>query len=258
MTVVLVGVGADSGNVRPRPEIAPGRRFEYIPIPEKSRVTTESRTFGSMPQRYGEGTLADLLSGIRPHDGADWVTDDERIREWPVHHDPNLGTLTYGEGGKDQNVRAIERLGTGDAIAFYTGLETGGYMHRYVFGYFTLAREPVVLDPETSTGERRNLLRSWGANAHAKRFAANKELYAFDPDRPRGASRVALVDGREPGGLLDRAVRMSDPGSVGHFYMTDGVADTLDPETEYLGGFKPPVVCDISASAFTRFLQTHQ
>jgi hypothetical protein len=258
MTVVLVGVGADSGNVRPRPEIGPGRRFEYIPIPEKSRATAESRTFGSMPQRYGEGTLADLLSGIRPHDGADWVTDDDRIRAWPVHHDPNLGTLTYGEGGKDQNVQAIEQLETGDVIAFYTGLETDGYMHRYVFGSFTLARDPVVLDPGTSTGERRDLLRSRGSNAHAKRFAANNELYAFDPDRPQGASRVALVDGREPGGLLDRAVRLSEPGSVGHFYMTDGVADALDPETEYLGGFKPPVVCDISASAFTRFLQKHQ
>jgi len=258
MTVVLLGVGADSGNVRPRPGIGPGRRFEYIPIPEKSRATVESRTFGSIPQRYGEGTLADLLSGIRPHDGADWVTDDDQIRGWPVHHDPNLRTLTYGEGGKDQNVRAIERLEMGDIIAFYTGLETEGYMHRYVFGYFTLAEDPLVLDPETTIEERRDLLRSRKANAHAKRFAANNGLYAFDPERPPGASRVALVDGREPGGLLDRAVRLSEPDSVGHFYMTDGVADTLDPETEYLGGFKPPVVCDIPAVTFTRFLRKQQ
>ena len=255
MTVVLVGVGADSGNVRPRPKIGPDRRFEYIPIPEKADVTAESRTFGSIPQRHGEGTLADLLAGIRPHDGADWITDDARIRGWPVHHDPNLGALTYGEGGKDQNVRAIERLGAGDALAFYTGLETEGYMHRYIFGYFTLAEEPVIIDRETETTKRRDLLRSRGSNAHAKRSVANNGLYAFDPDRPQGASRVALVEGREPGGLLDRAVRLSEPGSVGHFYMADSVADTLDPDTEYLGGFKPPVVCDISASVFTGFLE---
>jgi hypothetical protein len=69
MTVVLVGVGADSGNVRPRPEIGPGRRFEYIPIPEKSRATAESRTFGSIPQRYGEGHSPTCCRGFDPTTG---------------------------------------------------------------------------------------------------------------------------------------------------------------------------------------------
>ena len=259
MTVVLVGVGADSGNVRPRPTLGPGRRFEYIPIPEKSRTTAESRTFGSMPQRHGEGTLADLVDGIRPHGDADWITDDETIQGWPVHYDPNLAALTYGEGGKDQNARAIEAsLGAGDIVAFYTGLETGGTMHRYCFGYFTVAEDPVVVDDDTDDEKRQALLRSHDANAHAKRFEANGGLYAFDPEKPQGASRLVVVDGREPGGLLDRAVRLSDPDTVGHFYMSDDVADTLDPETTYLGGFKPPVVCDISASAFAGFLERHQ
>ena len=259
MTVVLVGVGADSGNVRPRPALGPDRRFEYIPIPEKSRTTTESRTFGSMPQRHGKGTLADLVDGIRPHGDADWVTDDETIRSWPVHHDPNFSALTYGEGGKDQNARAIEAtLGAGDIIAFYTGLETEGNMHRYCFGYFTVAGEPAVVDDSTDEQARRALLRSRNANAHAKRFAANGGLYAFDPEKPQGASRLVIVDGREPGGLLDRAVRLSDPDTVGHFYMSDEVADALGPETTYLGGFKPPVACDISATAFLEFLQSHQ
>jgi hypothetical protein len=258
VTVVLVGVGADSGNVRPRPVIGRERRFEYIPIPEKSRATAESRTFGSIPQRYGEGPLADLLAGIRPHSDADWLTDDETIRDWPLHYDPNFEALTYGEGGKDQNVRAIEQLDAGDILAFYTGLETEGYMHRYVFGYFTVAGDPVVVDNSTGERARRTLLRSHGANAHAKRFEANGALYAFDPDRPQGASRLAIVDGRAPGGLLDRAVRLSDPGTVGHFYMSDEVADTLDPETEYLGGFKPPVVCDIPSTTFVEFVERHQ
>ncbi len=259
MTVVLVGVGADSGNVRPRPTLGPGRRFEYIPIPEKSRTTAESRTFGSIPRRYGEGTLADLVDGIRPHEDADWVTDDETIRDWPVHYDPNFAALTYGEGGKDQNVRAIETaLGAGDIIAFYTGLETEGYMHRYVFGYFTVAGDPVVVDGSTGERARRASLRSHGANAHTKRFVANGGLYAFDPEKPQGASRLVIVDGREPGGLLDRAVRLSDPDTVGHFYTSDEVADALDPETTYLGGFKPPVTCDISATAFLEFLEDHQ
>jgi hypothetical protein len=257
MTVLLVGVGADSGNVRPRPRLGPDRRFEYVPIPEKSRATTESLSFGSMRQRYGDGTLADLLDGIRPHGDAAWLTDDQTVREWPVHHDPNFEALTYGEGGKDQNVRAIEEtLGPGDVLAFYTGLETEGYMHRYVFGYFTVAANPVITDG--TADERRRLCRAHPANAHAKRVEANGDLYAFDPELPQGAGRVALVDGRRPGRLLDRAVRLSDPDSVGHFYMRSDVADTLDPETEYLGGFKPPVVCDIPADAFVEFVERRQ
>ena len=259
MTVLLVGVGADSGNVRPRPSIGPDRRFEYIPIPEKSRETTESRTFGSMAQRYGDGTLADLLDGISPRSDGEWLTDDETIEEWPVHYDPNLEALTYGEGGKDQNVRAIdEHLGVGDVIAFYTGLETAGYMHRYVFGYFTVAAEPVIIGEDTAPERRAELLRSHEANAHAKRSEANGGLYAFDPDKPQGASRLALVDGSAPGGLLDRAVRLSDPEQVGNFYMTEAVAETLEPNQDYLGGFKPPVVCDISPAEFVTFLDRHQ
>ena len=256
VTVLLVGVGADSGNVRPRPHLGPDRRFEYVPIPEKSRATTESLTFGSAHQRYGDGTLADLLDGIRPHGDAAWVTDDETIRGWPVHHDPNFEALTYGEGGKDQNVRAIEEtLDRGDVLAFYTGLETGGYMHRYVFGYFTVGADPTILE---GAADECRLYRTHPANAHAKRVEANGGLYAFDPEMPRGAGRVALVDGRKPGRLLDRAVRLSDPDSVGHFYMSNEVADTLDPATGYLGGFKPPVACNISADAFVEFLECHQ
>jgi hypothetical protein len=259
MTVVLVGVGADSGNVRPRPTLGPGRRFEYVPIPEKSRTTAESRTFGSMPQRHGEGSLADLVDGIKPHGNAAWRTDDETIRSWPVHYDPSFAALTYGEGGKDQNARAIEaNLETGDTLAFYTGLETDGHMHRYCFGYFTVTAEPAVVDASTDDRAREVLLRSHGANAHAKRFEANGGLYAFDPEQPQGASRVVVVDGTTPGGLLDRAVRLSDPERVGHFYMSEGVADALDPRTAYLGGFKPPVVCDISSTAFREFLDRHQ
>lgn len=254
MTVVLVGVGADSGNVRPRPQLDDGRRFEYVPIPEKSRRTTESRTFGSMPQRHGDGTLADLVDGIRPHADAAWLTDEARVRRWPVHYDPNFEALTYGEGGKDQNVSAIETLGVGDILGFYTGLETDGRMHRYVFGYLTVATTPAVVDDPTDD-RIRNLCRSHPANAHAKRFEAGG-LYAFDPERPPGASRVAFVDGRTPGGLLDRALRLSGSHDGGHFYMREAVVDLLDPSTDYLGGFKPPVVCDCAPAAFLELLDS--
>lgn len=259
MTVVLVGVGADSGNVKPTPRIKEGRRFEYIPIPEKGTETTETRTLGSMSQRWGDGTLSELVDGIRPNSDADWIHDPEVVRNHPVHYDPNLEALTYGEGGKDQNVSAVvESLEEGDVLAFYTGLETEGRMHRYIFGYFTVAEEPAVIEEGMSPESTAEILDRHAENAHARRFEGNGDLYAFDPEKPQGASRVVIVDGREPGGLLDRAVRLSAPGGSGNYYMTEDVEETLDPHTTYLGGFKPPIKCDISADEFVEFVESRQ
>lgn len=259
MPVLLVGVGADGQNVRPRPSVGERGRFEYVPIPEKSRETAETRTFGTMERRCSDGTLADTIERIKPHAEADWIDDERTIREWPVHYDPNLDALTYGEGGKDQNVTAIEeQLGEGDVLGFYTGLDTGGRMHRYLFGYFTLAADPIVITDDTPRAVERDILDAHGANAHAKRFAANGELYAFDPTKPRGASRVAIVDGREPGGLLDRAVQLSGPHEAGHYYVSEECVAALSPNTTYLGGFKNPIRCDISPAAFVDFVENRQ
>jgi hypothetical protein len=259
MAVVLVGVGADSGNVDPVPALLDGRRFEYVPIPEKSTETTETKTLGSMPQRHGDGPLSALVDGIRPGSEGDWIRGEERIRTHPVHHDPNFEALTYGEGGKDSNINAIvDHLEAGDVLGFYTGLETAGRLHRYLFGYFTLATDPVVLDAETPAETRAAVLEEHHENAHAKRFAERGELYALDPDQPQGASRVVLADGCEPGGLLDRAVRLSGPVDRGNYYMAEEVAEKLDPNTTYLGGFKPAIRCEIPASAFVDFVDSRQ
>lgn len=255
MTVLLVGVGADSGNVKPAPEVDEKGRFEYIPIPEKSRETTETRTYGSLTRRYGDGRLVDLVDGLKPHGDADWIDRRELIRDHPVHYDPNLDDLSYGEGGKDQNVNAIEAgLSEGDVIAFYTGLRTNGYMHRYLFGYFTVAEDPRIIEAATPVDTTAEILGAHPTNAHAKRFEGNGELYAFDPDKPRGASRVAIVDGEEPGGLLDRAVPLNRPENRGNYYMTDDVESALAPDTTYLGGFKPPIHCDVEPDAFVDFV----
>lgn len=259
MAVILVGVGADGENVKPRPRIELGRRFEYIPIPEKSTETTESRSFDSIESRHTEGVLSDTIREIKPHKNADWIDDHSKIQEWPVHYDPNFDKLTYGEGGKDKNVNAIEEyLDEGDILGFYTGLDTHGKMHRYIFGYFTIAQKPRIITEDTSQETKRRILHENEANAHAKRFAANGELYAFDPDKPEGASRVAIVSGREPGGLLNRAVKLSDQVKSGHFYMSDEIEDQLNPNTTHLGGFKDPIRCDISSTKFIDFIESQQ
>ena len=260
MTVVCCGVGADTGNVRPVPGVGTEGRFEYVPIPEKG-ATTETATYGTLDRRHGEGVLADLLDGVRPGSDGEWLTDPAAVRDCSVHRDPNLAALTYGEHrpGYVAKLRALE---PGDIVAFYAGFPgpDSDYKHRSLFGYFTVAEPPVVLDPETDHEAKAAALADHPDNAHAKRFAGHGDLYYHDPaftDRPRS---VVIVPGETPGGLLDRAVRLSDRRRGPNYYMDEAVADVLAPASAtdhgtHLGGFKPAVRCDVSAEAFLSFVR---
>ncbi|WP_459192743.1 Nmad3 family putative nucleotide modification protein [Halosimplex sp. J119] len=260
MTVVLCGVGADTGNVRPVPRVDVEGRFEYVPIPETG-ATSESATYGTIDCRHRDGPLADLLDGIRPGSDGEWVTDPEAIRDQQVHRDPNFAALTYGEP-RPGYVAKLRDLDPGDAVAFYGGFPSpdSAYKHRYLFGYFTVAESPVVVDPEMDAAEKAALLDRHPENAHAKRFAENGELYAQDTaltERPRS---VVIVPGREPGGLLDRAIRLSDRREGPNYYMDEAVADVLNPRSgsdrgTHLGGFKPAVHCNVDSETFAAFLR---
>lgn len=259
MTVVLCGVGADTGNVRPVPPVDADGRVEYVPIPEKG-PTTETATYGSMDQRYGEGSLADLLDGVRPASEGEWVTDPADVRDCPVHHDPNLEALTYGEH-RPGYVAKLRELEPGDVVAFYAGFPGPGteYKHRYLFGSFTVDETPVVLEPGMNHEKKRAILDAHPENAHARRLAGHGDLYYHDPgftDRPRP---VVVVPGREPGGHLDRAVRLSDRRRGPNYYMSETAVAALAPASRtdhgvHLGGFKPAVRCDVDAEAFAAFV----
>ena len=259
MTVVLCGVGADTGNVDPVPPVADDGRFEYVPIPEKG-PTSETATLGTMARRYGEGSLADLLDRVRPGSEGDWTSDDAAIRDQPVHHDPNFDALTYGEH-RPGYVAKLRTLEPGDVVAFYGGFPSpsAAYKHRYLVGWFTVERAPASLDPGASHAEKAAVFDDHPHNAHAKRFAAHGDCYYHDPaftDRPE---TVAVVPGREPGGLLDRAIRLTDRRQGPNYYMAAGVADALDPASVgengvHMGGFKPAIRCAIDAERFRRFL----
>ncbi|MFC7138552.1 hypothetical protein ACFQMA_01725 [Halosimplex aquaticum] len=260
MTVVLCGVGADTGNVRPVPAVDPAGRFEYVPIPEKG-ATSETATYGTLDCRHRDGSLADLLDGVRPASDGDWLTDPEAIRDRPVHRDPNFEALTYGEH-RPGYVAKLRDLDPGDAVAFYGGFpgpETD-YKHRYLFGYFTVAESPVVVEPEMDPGEKAALLDDHPENAHAKRFAEHGDLYRHDADFTERPRPVVIVPGREPGGLLDRAIRLSDRRTGPNYYMDEAVAEVLEPRSgsergAHLGGFKPAVRCDVDADAFAAFVE---
>jgi hypothetical protein len=257
VTVVLCGVAADTGNVRPVPAVDADGRFEYVPIPEKG-PTSETATYGSLARRLGAGSLADLLDGVRPGSDGDWTTDPDAVAATPVHRDPNLAALTYGEH-RPPYVARLRDLDPGDVVAFYAGFRgpDSEYKHRYLFGYLTVAAAPTVLSPGQSTDAVRDALAAHPDNAHRRRFDANGALYYHDPaftDRPRD---VVVVPGREPGGLLDRAVRLSDRRSGPNYYMAPPVADALAPGSDgdvHLGGIKPALRCDCSAERFRAFL----
>jgi hypothetical protein len=261
LTVVLCGVGADTGNVRPVPRVDGDGRFDYVPIPEKG-PTTEEATYGSLESRHGDGSLAETLDGIRPGSEGDWVTDADAIESQPVHRDPNLEALTYGEH-RPAYVAALRDLEPDDVVAFYAGFPgpDSEYKHRSLFGFFTVAEPPVVLEPDDDVDDKRAVFEAHPENAHAKRFAAHGDCYYHDPDFTDRLDPVVIVPGRVPGGLLDRAVRLSDSRRGPNYYMADGVESVLKPRRSgtdgcHLGGFKPAIRCDVDSGVFLEFVQS--
>lgn len=260
MTVVLCGVAADTGNVDPVPTVGPDGRFEYVPIPEKG-PTTETRTFGSIPQRHGDGVLADGIDRVRPNSEGDWLDDRQRVRDQPVHHDPNFDALTYGEH-RPAYVARLSALEAGDAVAFYAGMPSvdAPEKHRYLIGWFTVDESPIVLEPDAPHDEKAAVFQAHPENAHAKRFGAYGDCYYHDPEFSGRRKPVVVVPGRAPGGLLDRAIRLSDRRRGPNYYMREALVDALGPPQSgdhgvHLGGIKPAIRCPIDATAFEGLLE---
>lgn len=138
MTVVLVGVGGDQENLDLNPPLYDDGTFEYIPIPEKTRQTDETVTYGSWELRHpGKAeakTAAEYVARhghLNPdpeaHNDIGKFQREVEIPDWPIHRDPNLVELTYGEyrGSVDtrkEYVQHLSDLEEGDVVGFYTGL----------------------------------------------------------------------------------------------------------------------------------------
>ncbi|MDX1747726.1 MAG: hypothetical protein R3324_17465, partial [Halobacteriales archaeon] len=225
MVVALVGIGADSTNTEPIPPVDRSRAFEYIPIPEREGPggTVEERTYGNTKLRHRDGMVADYVERIVPSSDGPERTGTV-LAEWPFHHDPNFDALTYGEStSRGAYVKKLRRLTPGDVVAFYTGLRhpDSRFTHRYLIGYFSVTDvidfQAIQTDGETARftdlpdGEQDRLVGRHAANAHAKRYLATGHL-------PSGNGLV-IVDGEEPGGLLDRAIRISEHHGGGHHYL---------------------------------------
>lgn len=264
MTIALLGVGADSTNSSPTPPIYSDNRFEYIPIPESRgpEGTTERRTFGNSKLRHQDASMADYLDYIKPTEDEGGKLTGDQLAEWPLHYDPNFEALTYGEStNRGSYTQVIRRLSEGNVVAFYTGLKGNGtgYTHRYIIGYFTVdsiidfqglwRNGEEVKFSDLHTDEQKNLIKQHSENAHAKRFEASDAIADNDG--------LVIVDGKEPGGLLDKAFRISQHSGGGHHYLTDELQERLSPEqggnpekNAYLGGIKQAHTLNISPDRF--------
>lgn len=273
MTVLLVGIGADTTNCAPTPPVYDDGRFEYVPIPERGgrTGTAETRTYGNTSLRHAERPLSSFVEEIYPTGRRESRRTGPDLESWPLHYDPNLEALTYGEtASRAAYVRRLRQLEPGDIIAFYTGLQSpdGGPRHRYLIGAFTVDS---ILDCQRipHDGERYHLgelpteiaqsvMDTHAENAHAKRFFATGELAAPNDG-------LIIADGREPGGRFDRAVRISQSGNGPHHYLRDALERRWSPEPNgrpstnaYLGGVKPAHLLDIDADAFWADLESYR
>jgi len=260
MTVVLVGIGADSKNTNPMGPIHDDGRFEYIPIPESVEESSEERTYGTETFRFREDTrFVDYVNWIKPA-GDDQRKKDsvEEIETHPLHYDPDFNHLTYGESsGRPEYIERLQNLQPEtDAVAFYAGLLQNGRKHRYLVGYFTV-NEVVHITPESET-DRADIFNEHPHNAHSKRYFGTGESKHDE---------LVVVDGQEPANLLDMAtVKMSSYDRFGahQYYLADDFVEEFPlaaptyspaPDSHEKGdkvwlGFKKPLRVDLSTNEF--------
>lgn len=251
MTVVLAGIGADTTNLGALGPLYADGRFEYVPIPEKTRETTESKTLGSWAFRYDDRTAADLATRIRPRPVREkhHVVTGEAVAEWPVHRDPNFEALTYGEHRTTGYLGRLRALEPGDVVGFYAGLRgPDDRAHRYLIGYMTVA-EVTVVTPDMDDETRRRLLARHPDNAHTKRAQDGRPYLA--------EKSLVIVDGCRPGGLFERhPIRLSEytvkPGNTrAGYYLRESIAAAWNVvEGGRNMAYKPAYRCNIRARDF--------
>lgn len=267
MVVALLGVGADGTNTVPTPPIYQDGTFEYIPIPEREgpEGTIEDRTYGNTDLRHQEKSVAEYVDSITPGAGGPEISGDDLV-DWPFHYDPNFDSLTYGEStNRGSYAKILRELERGDIVAFYTGLQSpdSRYTDRYIIGYFTVDSvldlqnlpydDKIVSFSELPREERDRLMEELRENAHTMRYLSSGQIAADDG--------LIIVDGKKPGGLLERAFRISKHTGGGHHSLSDELENKFSPDKRgdretnaYLGGIKQPHRLNIASEEFTKMV----
>lgn len=185
MQVVLLRVGIDLGSGGILGPLFADGTFEFIPIPDGLCVDT--RTYGNTLGRHG-------------HPFVDYFPPEMRgrMRQQPMHVDPEFITFTYGDPTRLK--ARLRDLAQGDLLAFYAGLRGYGFEQApalYIIGYF----EVEVAGRARELGD--NIVQAlFGANFHVRRSI----VYADQRER------LVLVKGSSASRLLHHAVRISEDG----------------------------------------------
>lgn len=248
MTVVLVGVGADTEHLRPALELTDEGTFDYIPIPE-SYPTTEEYTYGSWRVEQRGGFASEFVDEISPKGGdSDWIRDPEQIESHPVHHDPNFEAMTFGDrrsqGGKGTTlVNNLDSTGE-DVLGFYTGMREGpddSNLNRFLYGYMTVE---AVHDLSHLDGEEyHDAIEQFPENAHAKRLAA-----AGIPKH----DDLVIVEGCSPTSKIDSPIKISKRlDSPPWYQVSRRFAEEYDVKGGQKGiGRKFPLILDMDGDSF--------
>ncbi len=248
MTVVLVGVGADTEHLRPALELTDEGRFDYIPIPE-SYPTTEQSTYGNWALEHRGGYATEYVDEISPKgEDSDWIRDAEQIVSHPVHHDPNFEAMTFGDrrgqGGKGTTlVNHLDSTGE-DVLGFYTGMREGSddsNLNRFIYGYMTV--EAVHDLSHLDGDEYHDTIEQFPENAHAKRLAA-----AGTPKH----DDLVVVEGCNPTSKIDSPIKISKRLDSPPWYQ---VSQRFAEEYNVKGGQKGigrkfPLILDMDGDSF--------
>ncbi|GGN25795.1 Nmad3 family putative nucleotide modification protein [Halarchaeum nitratireducens] len=248
MTVVLVGVGADTEHLCPALELTEGGKFDYIPIPE-SYPTNEESTHGNWELQHRGGYASEFVDGISPRgEDSDWIRDAEKIKSHPVHHDPNFEAMTFGDrrgqGGKGTTlVKHLDSTGE-DVLGFYTGMKDGpddSNLNRFLYGYMTV--EAVHDLSQLEGDEYHDAIEQFPENAHAKRLAA-----AGTPKH----DDLVIIEGRKPTAKIDSPIKISERLDRAPWYqVSQSFANEFNVESGQKGiGRKFPLILDMDGDSF--------
>lgn len=188
MKMVLLRVGIDSGSGGMQGPLFEDGGFEYIPVPDMfDKRGVDERTYGNTM-----GGLSKKLIEYFPS------TKQERMRDCPIHFDPEFESFTYGDPTSTKS--GLRRLSQGDFLVFYCGLQGYDFDSEpslYLIGYFEVEFAGKVGD---LTGI--NIKQVFANNFHVK----HKEVFEQQKDR------LVLVKGNSNSRLLKKAVKISAYG----------------------------------------------
>jgi len=185
MRVVLLRVGIDKGLGGIYGPLFHDDSFEFICIPDTEGV--DERTYGTIVGKWGK-PLIEYFPPCR----------QKKMRDQPVHVDPEFETFTYGDLPPLKS--KLADLKQGDLLVFYCGLQrcncrTEGGL--FLAGYFEVQEAVKAKDREKDYLER-----VFGMNFHVR----NKSILE------KQRSKLILVKGTENSRLFKKAVRISEVG----------------------------------------------